>query len=539
MGNLVSLGSEAILEELVSDYLDRLYWPTIPYEGPVKLRFCCSKCEAESILLEPYPSFWKDLEHLKGYCFPCDAERKIYTKFVEAGGKREAIWTYNGQSKYQLNSQLQKFIRSGPPSRSQMMSELHDIQFTRTVRPENLRDNALPVDFIYEKSVYDLSLHKRHKVFLQTAKSNLKGWGDVKWWIIDIDRNNLLENACELFLNTPLNKMRCRKLLVKFKGEDAIDRGGASREFFNLVSNEILNPQHNLFLPVGPNNTFHPSPSSHVNEEHLDYFKFFGRFMGKALMSDYMINANLTRAIWKLLIGKALGFEDFQTVDRQTYLSLRRAMTYDAETLASCGFVFAVNIDDFGEGKEYELVEGGGKIDVDKSNLHEWIKLYSMWKMVDSVEPQLIALLEGFYDVVPIQLLGLFNELELEQLVCGLPKLDLDDWKTNTIHMNGNSKDDNTQKEWFWEIMENIFEDEQRVKLLQFVTGSARVPISFSYCNPQFTVVLNTNGFPADSLPYAHTCFNRLDLPHYTSLEAMLNGLIKALDFGLVGFGRK
>lgn len=70
---------------------------------------------------------------------------------------------------------------------------------------------------------------------------------------------------------------------VKFIGEEAIDMGGVTKEFFSLVSEQMLDPQANLFLPQGPNNTFHPSPSSSVNgkppeskvKTKLDYHKLY------------------------------------------------------------------------------------------------------------------------------------------------------------------------------------------------------------------------------------------------------------------------
>lgn len=37
---------------------------------------------------------------------------------------------------------------------------------------------------------------------------------------------------------------------------------------------------------------------------------------------------------------------------------------------------------------------------VTSKNLHEWVGLYSAWKMVDSVQEQLRAFLKGFYEVV-------------------------------------------------------------------------------------------------------------------------------------------
>ncbi|KAL6051720.1 HECTdomain (Ubiquitin-transferase) domain containing protein [Balamuthia mandrillaris] len=534
MGNFYSTAE--ILNEKIEDTAGRLYWPSLPFEGPVKLRFCCSKCNGEAILLQPFPEYWHELVVLKGECFACGGVRSIRTKFVEAGKHREAIWTFKGGDKRKLGEQLQKFVRSGPPAHAQLesLSEA-GVYFERTIRPPNFRETVLPPDFLYPEGAAQLSLHERHQLFLRTFSKEVRGWDRLK---IRIDRDqHILGQAFKQFQDVSPAKLR-GSFKVKFNGEEAIDYGGVTQEFFQLVSEQMLDPHVNLFLPNGPNNTFHPSPSSSINELHLEYFRFFGRFLGKALIEDKLVKAPLTRAIWKLLLGKSLNFSDFHTVDKTAYLRLRQTLDFDEELLESCSLVFAANIDDFGEGKLYELKEGGENIPVTKDNLHEWIKLYSSWRMADSVTEQLENLLRGFYEVVPVQLIApLFNEFELEQILCGLNELDVEDWKKHSVTVGFRSSEEKEQLAWFWEVLEQ-FANSQRGQVLQFTTGSAQVPVSFEYLHPPFTVAL-VKGLRTDSLPYGHTCFNRLDLPIYTSKEKMEESIQKALDFGLVGFGRK
>lgn len=40
--------------------------------------------------------------------------------------------------------------------------------------------------------------------------------------------------------------------------------------------------------------------------------------------------------------------------------------------------------------------------------------------------------MEGFYDIIPMRLISIFNEQELELLISGLPNIDIDDLKGNT-----------------------------------------------------------------------------------------------------------
>ncbi len=39
----------------------------------------------------------------------------------------------------------------------------------------------------------------------------------------------------------------CKRLMVKFEGEDALDYGGVSREWLFLLSHEMFNPSYVLF----------------------------------------------------------------------------------------------------------------------------------------------------------------------------------------------------------------------------------------------------------------------------------------------------
>ena len=53
-------------------------------------------------------------------------------------------------------------------------------------------------------------------------------------------------------------------------------------------------------------------------------------------------------------------------------------------------------------------------------------------KMTGAIQQQLAAFMEGFYDIIPKQLISIFNEQELELLISGLPTIDIEDLKSNT-----------------------------------------------------------------------------------------------------------
>lgn len=79
---------------------------------------------------------------------------------------------------------------------------------------------------------------------------------------------------------------------------------------------------------------------------------------------------------------------------------------------------------------------------------------------------------------------------------------------------------------------------EMRARLLQFVTGSARVPLqgfralqgSTGAVGPRLFTIHLTADVPQQHLPKAHTCFNRIDLPPYENYQLMYDKLTQAVE---------
>ena len=95
-------------------------------------------------------------------------------------------------------------------------------------------------------------------------------------------------------------------------------------------------------------------------------------------------------------------------------------------------------------------------------------------RMTSGIRKQIEAFLEGFHELVPPELISIFNEKELELLISGLPDIDLDDLVSNTDYTNYAASDQNIV--WFWSVLRK-FSREELALFLQFVTGSAKVPI--------------------------------------------------------------
>ena len=154
---------------------------------------------------------------------------------------------------------------------------------------------------------------------------------------------------------------------------------------------------------------------------------------------------------------------------------------------------------------------------------------------------QLGELLKGFYDIIPARLITPFDFQELELLVCGLATIDVNDWRTNTVYQGGIFHADHPVICWFWEVVDSLTHTQQS-KLLQFTTGTSGVPVqgfgglmSFDGAVARFTVEnLGAKTPPPTAttrlFPRAHTCFNRISLPLYSSMQQLREFLTLAIE---------
>ncbi|KAI9804681.1 MAG: hypothetical protein M1833_006756 [Piccolia ochrophora] len=333
------------------------------------------------------------------------------------------------------------------------------------------------------------------------------------------------------------DEMKYGKLSIRFNGEEGVDAGGVTREWFQVLSRQMFNPDYALFTPVAADRTtFHPNRLSGVNQEHFLFFKFIGRIIGKALYEGRVLDCHFSRAVYKRILGKPVSVKDMETLDLDYYKSLVWMLENDITDIIT--ETFAVETEAFGETQVIDLKENGRNIPVTEENKHEYARLVVEYRLTGSVQEQLEHFLRGFHDIVPADLIAVFNEQELELLISGLPDIDIDDWKTNTELHNYSAS--SSQIQWFWRAVRS-FDKEERAKLLQFVTGTSKVPLN------GFKELEGMNGFSRfnihrdygskDRLPSSHTCFNQLDLPEYESYEALRQAVYTAMTAGSEYFG--
>lgn len=378
--------------------------------------------------------------------------------------------------------------------------------------------------------------------FQETCSRLTSDWDDGHMRI-NVRRSSLLHDSVDAVMS--LGREDLRKIWrFEFIGEMGIDAGGLAREWFQLVTEQIFDPDRGLWLSGSGNQMcMRVNPASEVScpEDHLIYFRFLGRVIGKALFDRQLVSGHMARHMYKHILGWPITFDDLELADEEYYKSLKQLTEIDDVSLMCLDFT--VTEETLGVKKEIELIPGGSDVEVTNENLPEYLEANLKYRMLDRIKPQLTELLLGFFDVIPEPLLTVFDFQELELLTCGLPEIDLDDWTRNTLYSGSFQRAGGKHQvcRWFWQVVREEFDRETQARLLQFVTGTSGVP------SRGFSVLQGSDGNirkftihgvePGTLLyPRAHTCFNRIDLPLYKSKHDLHEKLKLAVTMLATGF---
>ncbi|CAE7479082.1 UPL2 [Symbiodinium sp. CCMP2456] len=269
--------------------------------------------------------------------------------------------------------------------------------------------------------------------------------------VLRVARSQIHDSYHQLRIRTG-EEMRA-KIQVQFQGEEGIDAGGVAKEWYGALAREIFNPNYALFVQAGGKAcTYHPNPMSYVNRDHLQFFHFIGRVVGKAIHDGQNLEAWFTRGFYKHMLGKKVIPADLEAFDPEYFSNLkwpgsqsRRAFAFADDITDIIELTFSAESDELGQIKVVDLKPQGRNLPVTNENKHEYIQLMSEHKMTNSVKQQIEHFLKGLHEIVPPQLLSLFDDKELELLISGLPDIDIEDLKQNTEYHNYTPLSDQVQ----------------------------------------------------------------------------------------------
>jgi hypothetical protein len=297
----------------------------------------------------------------------------------------------------------------------------------------------------------------------------------------------------------------------------------ATDDWFTAVAAELFVKGPFVRTPNLRCYTINPEQTS---EADLLALKFAGFFIGLCLLQDKKVNIRLAPWIFKQLLDTPVTLRDMELVDVVVARSYRRLLKEPAGEL---GLFFTVGVERDGKPTEVELIPNGARTPVTDRNKVEYVREMLKFHFHHLAEQQVQAFRAGFFAVIEQKEIHMFTSDELEMLICGKPKIDVEDLRKNCVISAPYSLEHPVIKTFFTLIQK--WDEGQLGKLLWFITGSSELPIGgFEVLKKAGAPIQIEPTTDVSALPTAHTCFSILDLPPYASVDLMEVMFVKALE---------
>ncbi|PAA56033.1 hypothetical protein BOX15_Mlig004553g1 [Macrostomum lignano] len=314
-----------------------------------------------------------------------------------------------------------------------------------------------------------------------------------------------------------------KPLRITFKGEEAVDEGGLTKEFFLLIFRQILDPVYGMFTCFDSNLVWF----NHSTLECPENFSLIGTLLGLAIYNSILAAVPFPMALFKKLLRQPVALDDLKELDPTVGNSLQSLL--DAETANS---VEELELNFEIETKMFDHVQrvplsASPEDRVTLGNRESYVSAYVDFVLNRSCRDAFDAFQAGFERACGSPVLPLLEPQELQAIINGESGcFDWDQLEQGAIYVNP-SPDYQQLIANFWSVFHQDLDEDNKRRFLRFLTGSDRVPvqgmsavrlrIQVVHCSPR-------------CLPVAHTCYNMLDLPRYPDRETLRQKLLLAID---------
>uniref|UniRef100_A0A8B9RI51 HECT and RLD domain containing E3 ubiquitin protein ligase 3 n=1 Tax=Astyanax mexicanus TaxID=7994 RepID=A0A8B9RI51_ASTMX len=318
--------------------------------------------------------------------------------------------------------------------------------------------------------------------------------------VLHVRRNHLVSDALREL--TIYNDVDLKKpLKVIFDGEEAVDAGGVTKEFFLLLLKELLDPVYGMFTHYSESNLLWFSDKCFV--EH-NWFNLIGIVCGLAIYNSTVVDLHFPLVLYKKLLDVSPSLDDLKELSPTEGRSLQQLLDYEGDDIEETFCLnFAITREHYGMTEVKELVPGGENITVDRSNRCVFNLLGIVPLIHSAVHPQ------NCFSFPHTPLSHIHVSLSLQ----------------NAVYKGEFSASHPTVR-MFWEVFHD-FPLEKKKQFLLFLTGSDRIPI---HGMASLRIVLQSTSAAEHYLPVAHTCYNLLDMPCYKTKETLHLRLTRAIE---------
>eukprot|EP00443_Scrippsiella_acuminata_P107948 CAMPEP_0115603266 /NCGR_PEP_ID=MMETSP0272-20121206/16338_1 /TAXON_ID=71861 /ORGANISM="Scrippsiella trochoidea, Strain CCMP3099" /LENGTH=471 /DNA_ID=CAMNT_0003038781 /DNA_START=872 /DNA_END=2287 /DNA_ORIENTATION=- len=364
---------------------------------------------------------------------------------------------------------------------------------------------------------------------------------------LHIRRPNLLHDSMQALLVRPIAELLAPSMSVGFEGEQGVDAGGLSRDWFDSVARALADIELGCapLAATAPDATLQLRPAT-LGRAEVDGMRASyaaGRFLALAILREQPLPILISPLICKHLLLQPIGMRDVRQFDPDFFRHrVERLLEPDGvagvASLTCQPELRFLSAPTAARPEPWELMPGGAAIVVTEDSKTEYIRLLCEARACGEARHELTCLLHGFWDVLPWQLLSSHkvSAEELSALISGTCDPDPAEWRKHSRSTSARGQAAAQVVEWFWEAVACELAPDSRSALLRFATGASRPPAGgFADLKPRFSVEVSALGSP-DHLPQAHTCANKLVLHLYHSKAQLLEKLLLAISSD-EGFG--
>ncbi|CAG5132434.1 unnamed protein product, partial [Candidula unifasciata] len=301
----------------------------------------------------------------------------------------------------------------------------------------------------------------------------------------------------------------------KFLSEGIIDQGGGFRDSLSDIAEELCpsDPDAPMPLPFFVRTPNQSNEDGNVNRDcyipnpsctDFGKYEWIGQLMGACFRGKELLIVSLAPYVWKRLVGESYNWsQDFATVDAAEVRIIDSLASMDRDTFLAAGRSWSMVLSD-GTHVSLKVDDDGNPKPLDYDDREEYAQKVRELRMVEC-DKQLKAIRTGLLKVIPEAVLGLLTWQELESRICGEPEITVEALMKNTYYHH--IDEDDLRVKYFWSAVKN-FSNEDRSRLLRFITGRRRLPVSI--------FISSGKNSPIDPLPESSTCCNTLHLPVYS-----------------------
>lgn len=177
----------------------------------------------------------------------------------------------------------------------------------------DLEKNKKNVNLLLQKMPHIISHQERVSLFrkyVQNEKGVL-GLADSAYApssaLVTVHRDRIVEDGYRQLAALPARSLKgiIRVRFINQQGLDeaGIDQDGVFKEFLEETIKKVFDPSLNLFK-MTTENRLYPSPTSYMNENHLQLFEFVGRMLGKAVYEGILVDVPFASFFLSLVLGQ-------------------------------------------------------------------------------------------------------------------------------------------------------------------------------------------------------------------------------------------